>query len=83
MRRHLSKEDPPEEEDKEEGDYDNGGILTNQEIEVDLSRGLSVSLGGFLQGGTHVAHFVEGIASVKQIFDVFGHDLFDSHQLLV
>lgn len=49
MRRHLSKEDPPEEEDKEEGDYDNGGILTNQEIEVDLSRGLSVSLGGFLQ----------------------------------
>lgn len=83
MRRHLSEEDPPEEEDKEEGDDDDGGILADQEIEVDLSCGLPVSFGGFLQGGTHVAHFVKGIASVKQIFDVLGHDLFDADQLLV
>ena len=61
----LFEEDPPEEKDEKESDNDNRSILTDQEIEVDLLRGLSVPFGCFFQRRTHVTHFIERISPVK------------------
>jgi hypothetical protein len=60
-----------------------GTHLLQQQFPVDADRSLTVFATVFAQSSTHLAHSLEGLATVQEIFNILGHDFAHVLELVV
>lgn len=81
--RSSAEEHEPDQKHQKQARSHNWNVLLDHGLEVDSLRLLSILDGVVPQARRQVAHFIQRVASVQQVLDVFRHDLLDVGQVRV